>query len=272
MDKINVGLYGGKSFFSKKETPLRAEIIYCDKYDKCSLYKNNKCLNVTSLYGSYCKFGDIEKIQGYTSKAKKYYDFKRKYENDETHNKLKRPKTKFAIIDNYIYIDTTYVKLIKNEENKYCVKESFYHGICWIEKENFNIDLLYEIFTYKPQAMLGGEITSYMEEEVPKILSDIKRLIPNFYNDFINKYKEFNNKVDYIGREVYINSLRKGIELIHDGNVFIFDGEYLICNNWSGTFMPFNSKYGELKIKVTDNMIYKITDNSQVDDNTIFIE
>ena len=59
-----------KIYFAKKESPLRAEIIYCDKHDKCSLYKNNKCLNVTSMYGCYCKFGYIEKVKVSTSKTK----------------------------------------------------------------------------------------------------------------------------------------------------------------------------------------------------------
>lgn len=43
MDKINVDLYGGKSIFGGRETPLEAEITYCDKYKVCSFYKKGKC-------------------------------------------------------------------------------------------------------------------------------------------------------------------------------------------------------------------------------------
>lgn len=45
MDKINVNLYGGKSIFGGRETPLEAEMTYCDKYKNCSFYKQGKCFS-----------------------------------------------------------------------------------------------------------------------------------------------------------------------------------------------------------------------------------
>lgn len=59
MDKINVGLYGGKLLFrSGRENPLTAEEVYCDRYKECSLYNNGCCLNV----GSKCKYGEVKYI------------------------------------------------------------------------------------------------------------------------------------------------------------------------------------------------------------------
>ena len=57
MKKINVGIYGGKSIFGVREVPRRAETIYCDRCDLCSLYKKRQCLNVTSPFSTYCKYG-----------------------------------------------------------------------------------------------------------------------------------------------------------------------------------------------------------------------
>ena len=73
--KIDVKLYGGKSIFGGKETPLEAVIISCDKCDECSFYKNNTCFKIRSL-GKHCKYGTSRTVTGYTSRAKKYYDFR----------------------------------------------------------------------------------------------------------------------------------------------------------------------------------------------------
>ena len=63
-----------------------------------------------------------------------------------------------------------------------------------------------------------------------------------------------------------------GSELIDPHkNKFVLKNGYLYCDNYRLSFLPFNSKVGELKIKVTDDMTYKITNNSQVDENTKYV-
>ena len=48
-------------------------------------------------------------------------------------------------------------------------------------------------------------------------------------------------------------------------------GEYLkSITNYSSVFLPFNAKEAELILKINPKMTIKITDNSQVDENTIF--
>ena len=82
-EKINVELYGGKSIFSRKETPLEADEIYCDRANQCTFYAENTCLRCRSPFAPSCKFGETKCTNGYTSRARKYYSFKSKYENDE---------------------------------------------------------------------------------------------------------------------------------------------------------------------------------------------
>ena len=80
-----------KAFLEGKK--IRAETIYCDKCDKCSLYKKGKCLNVTSPFSGRCKFGKVNVVKGkgYTSRAQKYSSFQRQYKEDEAYNKLSYP-------------------------------------------------------------------------------------------------------------------------------------------------------------------------------------
>lgn len=247
MKKINVGLYGGKSILGGKEIPLRAEIIYCDKTDKCSLFINGMCLNVTAPFSCRCKFGDVSVITGYTSRAKKYYTFELQHKSDEMYGKLRHPNNcKIALIDDFVFI--------------------FVGGESWIPIKDFNTELIYKICTYRAQAM-----TKYKTEQIPEFLFQLNRLIPELYKQFITEYPQFDIKPNHIGKQAYINTLNKD-SIIKDchGNKFRFDGDYLVCENWKLSFVPFDAGVGELRIKITDRMTCEITDNEQVTENTIF--
>ena len=114
--KINVNLYGGKSIFKGvKEMPLEAEITHCDKCEQCSFYKNGTCFNA-GRWKANCKIGKKEKIRGYTSRASKYYEFKKTYENDEKYNLLKEPNSKIGILDSKQNI---YLKSLNYLENSF---------------------------------------------------------------------------------------------------------------------------------------------------------
>lgn len=108
MGKICVGLYGGKSIFDGRETPLEGDTIYCECSDRCSLYQEGKCLCVRHL-GIRCPHGTVTTEKGYTSRAKKYKTFREKYTNDETYANLKSPLyNRFAVVgNNYWFIGTT---------------------------------------------------------------------------------------------------------------------------------------------------------------------
>lgn len=273
MKKINVGLYGGKSILGGKEIPLRAEIIYCDKTDKCSLFINGMCLNVTAPFSCRCKFGDVSVITGYTSRAKKYYTFELQHKSDEMYGKLRHPNNcKIALIDDFVFINVVFTRVALNDNGKHYVTEShFVGGESWIPIKDFNTELIYKICTYRAQAMMGGEITKYKTEQIPEFLFQLKRLIPELYKQFITEYPQFDIKPNHIGKQAYINTLNKD-SIIKDchGNKFRFDGDYLVCENWKLSFVPFDAGVGELRIKITDRMTCEITDNGQVTENTIF--
>lgn len=275
IDKINVGLYGGKGIFGGKETPIRAEEIYCDKYESCSLYKNKSCLNVTSPLSGKCKFGNINRIQGYTSRAKKYYEFRDKYKNDEKYANLKHPSDcKIALIDDYVYLNVVFTRVDINEKGNYFVKfVNFSSGDSWIELDKFDCNLLYSICSFRPQAMMGGEITSYKDKEIPNMLLQLKDKLPELHREFIDKYPQFDVEPNYIGKKAYIKTMSKDSVLIDCcGNEFIFDDGELVCEHWKSSFAPFDAEDVLLKIKVTDDITYKINNNSQVTSETIFVQ
>lgn len=281
MDKINVNLYGGKGIFGGRERPLEADEIYCDMYDTCSFYKENKCLRCRSFLAPTCKFGNNHIQKGYTSRARKYYQFKSKYINDEVYNKLKYPNELAAIIGDTLFMNLKYVNVYKRNENTekwekdingYIIDNCGFTNHVFIPLKEITNNLLYSIFSYKPRTILGNDvIEDYNKKVVPDILQSLKKIAPAIYNNFIFAYPEYDIAPNYVGKNAYIKTMVDGAILkdVH-GNVFTLRNGKLYCEEYKLLFLPFKAKSAAMEINVTHEMIYTITDNSQCDENTKF--
>ncbi len=270
--KINISFYGGKSLFSKKESPLIAEIISCDKCEQCSFFKEGKCLKITSPFSGYCKYGIKERIQGYTSRAARYYDFRKKYEKDPAFDKLDSVSNDRYIAEIgkelYIYLPcTAFDKVNKKITDPALTKCQFF-----IDKQDFTNEFIYEICTFKPHYVFEYKIIEkYQDKIVPEFLYQLQKYLPDIYNCFIKEYSEFKEIApNHTGKNAYIHTLNKNCDIEIDKNIFKFDGEFLFCDNYKSYWL-LNNTPAEVKIKVTEGMTCKITDNSQVNENTIFV-
>lgn len=271
MEKINVSLYGGKSIFGGRETKLNADITYCDRYKECSFYKKGKCFSAGRM-GANCKFGKKQNIQGYTSKAIKYSDFKSEYRNDECYNKLDEPNSKIGKVKDVFIINMRY--LHEREKGGYEIETNiFSHPLVYIEEKDFTNDVIKLICDGKPRTLMeNAVIKDYVEKDVPRFLYELKNEFGHIYNKFIRQYPEYKNvEMNFVGRYAYIYSLKDGIEIKHDKATFKKEGEHLkSITNYKSGFLPFNAEEAQLTIKINNKMTVKITDNSMVDESTIF--
>ncbi|MCK9577683.1 MAG: hypothetical protein M0R51_17385 [Clostridia bacterium] len=280
MNKINVNLYGGKSIFGGKESPLEADEIYCDCADKCSFYAEGKCLRCRSFLAPTCKFGSNSINKGYTRRAAKYYDFKRKYQKDEYYNKLHYPSELAAMIDDYLYLNLKYTLVRKrtekddawrNDVNGYLISEvGFCSGDVFFPLSDVTNELLHAIFSYKPCAMMGGVIQKYQSKVVPDVLMSLKKCAPKIYTNFILEYPQYDLKPDYVGKYAYIKTMVDGSVLTdcHGNNFTLKDGK-LIGEKIKLGFTPFNGVM-DCVVEVADSKTYEVNNNSQCDENTRF--
>lgn len=273
MDKINVSLYGGKSIFGGRETPLEAEITYCDKYKECSFYKQGKCFSA-GRWKQNCKFGKKEIEKGYTSRAMKYQSFRRKWDNDECKNKLDEPDNIIGKIGDIFVLNTGF--LYEQEGGGYKVETHFGRAdLVYLTEKEFNNQLIYLVCSSKPRTIFDNvEIKDYKEKTVPRFLYELKTEFKEIYDNFIKEYPEYKDKkINFIGRRAYINTLKNGSELIDcHKNIWKIENDEIVCYDWN-TWLPFKSKKGtETRIKITDEMKYTITDNNQVTENTKFAD
>ena len=270
-------------YFQSNQTPLEADIIYCDNKDNCSLFKGGKCLLCRSFLGDTCKKGRKEIVKGYTSRAKKYSVFRTKYKNDEMYGKLDYPSDNFAVIDNEYWFNLVYVRVRKPTDSDYksLVNEwgyiiddaGFPRGFLHIPKEEMTVRFLNEIFSYRPRTHFDNKfIADYADKIVPNILNEMKKQAPELYNKLIENYPEYDDiKPNYIGRYAYTKTLKDGIQIKDcHGNVGTFKNEKIYCDNFTNGFVPFRGSSATVVVKVKDTDTYKITNNDEWDENTKF--
>lgn len=270
---INVDLYGDGS----RNSRLRAEYIYCDHANACSAYKEGKCFNKTKPFGIRCEFGRIACVDGSTKKTKMYDRVYRDAKCSEQYHKISYPNnTYIAKIGNDAFLALPYIRVERGSDSKlFCHDPGFGGNRIFVSIDELTPDNINRICTYRPCAMLGGEIESYQTETVPIFLRQLSKLFPEQYNAFIAAFPDYELKVpDYRGKYAKLSTCNRELSYrdIH-GNSFRFDGDDLVCDKYRiGGFMPFSSSgYAQMRIKVTDDMRIKITDINQVTDQTVLM-
>lgn len=270
MEKININLYGGTGLFGGKETPLEAEITYCDNYKECSFYKKGKCFNA-GRWKPNCKIGKKQIEKGYTSRAAKYNTFRNKYKNDEKYNILEEPSDIVGKVGDMFILNLSYLKEL--EAGKYVIETSFFNNkLTYIPENQFTNELIKLICDGKPRTIFDNKIIEdYQKKIIPRFLYELKAEFSDIYNIFVNEYPEYKKiEPNFIGRQAYIYSLRDGTEL-KDKTVFVKDGEYLkSIGSWHSAFLPFDADEADMAVKINKKMTVKITNNEMVDENTVF--
>ena len=289
--KVNVILYGGKSIFSRKETPLSVDITYCDAADECPLRANGKCLLATRMGFDICKHGRIERHKGYTSRAMKYKQFREKYANDPLYNALDEPTDSVLM---FTIGDETFVKLglvgieydpdggwkeRKREANNYGMY------VCdpwlgdkslWVPTEALDADFFEQVCKFRPQAFLGGTITKFQKKNVPMIVHTLREVLPDVYAELIERCPELaERKLDHTGRYARALTLKDGSRLKDcHGNVFVKQGNHITCDSYKCTLDGVGDVTANgnatLTIEIGEKAYVEVKDNDWVCDETEF--
>lgn len=281
-EKISVQLYGDGS-----KKALEAEIIHCDRADQCSFYQQGKCLQNRALFNPGCKFGQSERVRGYTKRASKFYEFRDHWMKDPLYNKTSIPKARVAVMGDHLFMATGLVYVRKRNEsdekwrrdvNGYLIMDpGFGTNYLFLPIEDATNELLKAIFSFYPSSLMGDNLTDrYRKDIVPEILQDLKDCAPEIYQRFTAEFPEYIYEPNYIGKEVYVNSLKPGTRFTRKGRTWIYDGEY-VCSEeemYIGVYSPWclqDSSKSMISLKVNDKMTVKVESNDIIDENTRFV-
>lgn len=278
MKKINVAMYGGKGIFGGREQRLNVDVAYCDKSKVCTFYEKGECFNA-GRWGANCKIGKKENVEGYTSRAAKYYDFKNKWKKDEFYNKLKETNKTVGIVGDIVIINIPMIDINENNEVK---NDTWNKRLKYIPLKKFDNHLIKKICNARPRTLFDNmPIKSYYEETIPRFLDDLKRHFNDIYKKFIAEFPEYDKEINYIGRKALLSTIKADIEIEYKSSNYSSMNERWY---WNGETLKYIDGYVSsnnitdrksivnFEIMPTEKATIIITDNDQVIETTEFVD
>lgn len=264
-------------FKQKKSEKAKGHIYRCKCPEKCELYAKGNCV----LFKNHCPYGSKNTTVGYSRMASKFcswiYEFMDKHkEACNARFRLKQPEKMEYFMD-LVYIPISYLGL--NEDIKFVDGRGYFStSNPIIKRSDFDEELISkQIIGFYPRALMGGIITDYQDGEVPKFLRWLKDLDPVLFD----KVKTLNpdhpafTAITNVGRKAVLQTLNPYVGTFIDihGGIWSWDGEYLYSSNSCASCVIIGMReIQECILKPTDGAIVKVTDDNQVNDNTIFID
>lgn len=290
--KVNVCLYGGKSILSRKETPLSVDITYCDAAEECPLRTEGKCLLATRVSFDTCKHGRIERHKGYTSRARKYGQFRERYESDPLYNALDEPQDNVLIFtigkDAFVKLGLIGLEYDPNGGRKEYKGNPTSHGmyVCdpwlgekslWVPIDALDADFFERVCKYRPRAFIDNlEIKDFQQKHVPMIVNVLKNALPDVYAELVQRCPELaQRKLDHRGRYAKALTLKDGSRLTDcHGNVFVKQGNHITCDCYSNVLVGVDGMKAKgdatLTIKIDAGAYVEVKDNGWVTEGTEF--
>jgi hypothetical protein len=126
-------------------------------------------------------------------------------------------------------------------------------------------EVIDSILAFRPQAMMGGEITDYQKKHIPLFKIHLKELMPAVYEEFIGGEIDLS---DNIGRSAFISSLKDGVELESTDGLFVVNNGWLETKKGKLILPTFKSDVIEIRLKPKPDATVKIKDIDQIDKDT----
>lgn len=260
-----------RNTFSKSNDREMMVCYLCNYNGNCKSYNEGKCVCQDLILGQIkCPHSIKITNTGVTRKAKSFgiasEKWKEKYKTDiKTQNKI------ICECGDYIYLPYTYLSTYRG--NIFEELENDY----FLLKEYFDIKHIHKIITYKPYGLMGGEITNYQKQEVPKFIRHLYENYRNLYNQYIKEHTEMKSMCEtyccnHVGRKAYLYTLNDGT-IFQDchKNTWVKKENYIICENYS-TWLVVGKKPRKCLQEIIGDEIVEVTSNDYVSENTIFIE
>lgn len=266
---INFTYYDPRNSLFKSGRSDREEttVYMCNNSENCDAFKRGKCIMLNGFYHS-CPYGRTYKDKGYTKAAKNCGVLIRK--NKEKYGNVAYSKGDLRFIckiGDYIYIPLPH---LSNYVNPIKDKEFFVGNYDMIRVSDFTPEFIIELLKFKPQALFGGEITSYQREHIPKFCSQLKRYMPDMFEKVKMVYPEIESKIqsiDYRGKYAKVKTLLPGkIKLSTD--IVEWDGTVIKAEGNQISFWRLNKV--PVTIMPNEDTYVEIVDNNTVTEETEF--
>lgn len=256
-------------FEAEKSDRERVALYQCCQSETCAAYKNKKCIMLNGIWGHGCPYGKQIRKEGYTKAARNcgvlVSEYRNKYSDVEY--ALKELSTVCKIND-YVYTGLLHLRNYVNPIRP----EDFFAFEDLIKFEDFTPEFIVELIKFRPYAIFGGEIESYQKKYVPQFCYQLKRNIPDLYQQVVEIYPEIQNlieNINYVGKKAKVKTLLPGkVKLSSD--ILDWNGDMLKAKGKQISWWGLHDE--EVVIIPDDNTVVEICDNETVMDETVLID
>lgn len=259
--------------YMKANDRERMEAYICEYEGKCPMYEQGKCV-CESLFLGQIKCPHSRKIfnSGLTKRANGFgklaSQWREKYAtNIEIQNK------RLCECGDYIYLPYPHLDVFGDK-----IFEDL-EGNHFLKKDKFDVSCVRRIIYYRPRALMGGEITSFQEVQVPLFIRHLSEEFPELAKKYLKKYPEDKAKFDsitvnYVGRKAYLNTLKDGAGYVDcHGNRWEKRGEWLVCDEMrTSIHMAVGKKARKCAQQIVGDEIVEVRSNDDVLVNTVFAD
>lgn len=269
-------------FKSEASDEAKCTVLSCKLLDGCKFYKDKQCIQ-NKIFDWKCPYGKAFVEKGPTKRSKKCRQWvsEKKEKYKDVYNKVSNyPTEKLAIVGEWIYLPYSHINM--NQRLPFETYDTgFSSGSRFLDKHHFDVSTIENIVKFYPESLMGGQITSYQKEVVPKFLTDLSEEMPELYSDFISKFPQYKLKLkDCIGRKALLVTTEPFEVSFKDKYFWKWDGEKLTSKNSDLLFLSgICNKNNEESIEdfttvivPSKDTVVKITDKAQVTGKTIFVD
>ncbi len=255
-------------FKSGRSDKERITVYTCNNSENCDACKRNKCVMLNGLYSHSCPYGQMRREEGYTKAARRCGDLIRKRKEEYGDVAHSKGDLKFlCYIGDYVFLPLPH---LINYSNSIRDKNFFKGDGDIIKKEDFTPEFIVELIKYRPEALMGGEITSYQKKEVPKFCNQLKRYMSDMYEKVKTIYPEIEDRIEDID---YRDKMAKVVTLLPgkvklSTKILEWDGSVIKAEGNQLTFWGLSRE--TVIITPDENTYVKIVDNATVTDDTEF--
>lgn len=168
---------------SKRSKRAYALIYKCEASD-CPLRQKNQCTRAT-MFGDPCPHGKVERVSGWTKRAKKYSKFVKEWKAKAKANTISGPSAKrVTFMGDWVWLPYSHMNHIHGKKKGILFDR--YAGLGttgspFMRREDFTPEMVIKLVEFRPHAIMGGVISAYVDESVPKFLADLQKAAPELF-------------------------------------------------------------------------------------------
>lgn len=271
--------FGAVLFKTKATDRAECQTITCTNLE-CPLLAKGQCHMKGGLFGNSCPYGTMRRESGPTKRAGSCSSWVReKREQYKGVPFLQPPGGRMEIIGDYVYLPYAHMTMCQAVPFK--SRSGFFSsGDAFLPREFWTIDAVLALLKHRPQAMMGGEITDYQKEEVPKFLLHLREVDPEMWQQLIAARPQYDVAANHVGRQAILQTLKYPIQWTqtsHRGEYPVhwqWDGETVMTtskNAFNETWAGFKAESVEIRVKPKPRTVIVVKSNDWVTADTEFL-